>query len=219
MAATVGSASSQNLNEKKRQNQDRLIGAAISAAFLLFFGISSFFERQYTFATSYIGTGVAVLVFAYFVNKYQIYIRARISFGVALIAIGVIFFLFNDVATALFSFTGLLIATITDLGPNAVYVAVGGALACLAIAVVVSKEEKVDFGHLTRRQLLPYGVAAALIFFAYVVTASDVSFAYAIPATFVIIGVCVLAGLRRFTLNTAATAVLLICMLIFGSAA
>jgi hypothetical protein len=45
-----------------------------------------------------------------------------------------------------------------------------------------------------------------------------VIFEYAVAAAFLVMGVLVLRGLRRFTVTTTALAVLLICMLLFGSA-
>ncbi len=90
---------------------------------------------------------------------------------------------------------------------------------CFALIGVALSREGVSFRQfLSKRYLLPYGVAATFIFLSYLVIISGLELDYAIPATFIVMGILVLAGLRRFAVNATTLSVLLICILIFGNA-
>ena len=61
-------------------------------------------------------------------------------------------------------------------------------------------------------------MAAALFFLAYLMLNSGIQFTYAIPISFVVAGVLVMKGLKRFAITLPAFAVLLISMLVLGGA-
>ncbi len=65
---------------------------------------------------------------------------------------------------------------------------------------------------------MPYCVSAAIIFLSYLVALSGTFFEYSISAAFLVMGVLVLKGLRRFAVTSVALVVLLISILFFGSA-
>ena len=68
----------------------------------------------------------------------------------------------------------------------------------------------------TKRRLLPYGIAAILIFLSYLASNSGVQFSYAIPIAFVGSGILVFKGLKRFAITFPAFVVLLVSMLLLG---
>jgi hypothetical protein len=71
---------------------------------------------------------------------------------------------------------------------------------------------------LNKRRLLPYGAAAILIFSTYLVSYTGIQFAFVIPITFIFSGILVLKGLKRFAVTLPAFAVLLISVLLLGTA-
>ena len=63
---------------------------------------------------------------------------------------------------------------------------------------------------------MPYGVAAILIFLSYLGWNLGVQFTYAIPIAFVVSGILVFKGLKRFAVTFPAFIVLLVSMLLLG---
>jgi hypothetical protein len=72
--------------------------------------------------------------------------------------------------------------------------------------------------NLNMRRLLPYGAAAILVFATCLVSNAGIQFAFAIPITLVLSGILVLKGLKRFAVTLPAFSVLLVCVLLLGTA-
>jgi hypothetical protein len=72
--------------------------------------------------------------------------------------------------------------------------------------------------NMSPRRILPYGATAATIFLTYIAYNSGIQFAYAIPITFIVSGILVIKGLKRFAVTLPAFTVLLVSMLLLGTA-
>jgi hypothetical protein len=134
---------------------------------------------------------------------------------VLLIGLGVTVFFYNDLAALLFGslsvFAWLLIHLTSILWFPTL-------LATAFVAYAIWIRRSLLRNSLSKKRLLPYGIAVALLFLTYIAIVSGIQFAYAIPLTFIVSGILVLKGLRRFTVTIPALAVLLISMLFFGVA-
>jgi hypothetical protein len=135
---------------------------------------------------------------------------------------GVVNFFYSDIGIFLFGFPAILAPFLLTIGTLFVFwivIALG-----VGVAVLVWPNRKNGTignflkRNLSKRCLLPYGAVAVFIFLAYMAVISSIQFAYAIPITFIISGILVLKGLRRFAITIPALAVCLISMLLLGSA-
>jgi hypothetical protein len=185
---------------------------------LALLGILYLLTRQYGLAGLYFASAIGVVIAAYFGWT----VRARTAVGVLLIGFGVAGFFYYDTAIMLFGFVAILAPFLLSIGKLfAFWILIGLAI---GVAFLVRANRKngavVKFlrSNLSRQRLLPYGIATTLIFLTYLAVVSGVEFAYAIPMAFIISGVLVLKGLRRFAVTIPALAVLLISMLVFGAA-
>ena len=137
--------------------------------------------------------------------------------GFLLIILGVLGFVFNDLALATVQNIALFVPLVSFVGYLFAFWIVVGAVVIVVILVrshVISKAFVQR--NLTKRRLLPYGVSAIIIFSAYLASNSDVQFAYAIPITFLVSGIMVVKGLKRFAVTLPAFAVLLVSILVLG---
>ncbi len=140
--------------------------------------------------------------------------------GFLLILVGVMGFVFNDVALATVQNIAMFVPIAFTIGFLFAFWIVVGAVALVVILVVNHTLTKAFFRkNFSPKRLLPYGVSAALIFLAYLASNSGVQFTYAIPITFVVAGVLVMKGLKRFAVTLPAFAVLLISILALGCVA
>ena len=212
---------SEKLKAKPAKNQGtRVVMAIFYAVLAVFLGLLNFSTRQYTFAITYWATSIAVIVFAYLLYKYNFVVRPRIVFGALFLALGILFLFLSGVAEFFFGFIAIFTVPFAASVPVAVTFSIVLVIAAIFVVLGLWLEHELKLKQLlTKRQLLPYGAAALLIFFTYIVNASAVEFEYAVAVTFVVTGVLVLMGLRCFTVTYTALALLLVCMLIFGSAA
>ena len=99
---------------------------------------------------------------------------------------------------------------------------VGIVLAIVFIVTRILATRKIPLAfvakNLNKRHLLPYGAAAILFFSTYLVLNAGIQFAFAIPITLIGSGILVLKGLKRFAVTLPAFTVLLISMLLLGTA-
>lgn len=137
--------------------------------------------------------------------------------GFLLILIGVVGFVFVDSALATLQTIAMFAPLAFTLGSLFAFWIV---VLAIVIVVVLVKNHTLnkDFfqKNFTKRRIVPYFLAAAIIFLTYLVSESGVQFAYAIPITFVVGGVLVIKGLKRFAVTLPAFAVLLISILALG---
>jgi hypothetical protein len=186
---------------------------------LALIGILYLFTKQYELAGLYFACAVGIVIVAYF----GWIVRARTAVGVLLVGFGVAGFFYNDMAIMLFGFAAIFapfFLTIVKL--FAFWILIGLAIGAVFLVRANRKNGAVAKflrKNLSRRRLLPYGIAAIFIFLTYLAAVSGVELAYAIPIAFIISGVLVLKGLRRFAVTIPAVTVLLISMLVFGAAA
>ena len=184
------------------------IGLGLIIALL---GVLYLFTRQYELASLYFAGAIGIIIIAYFDWS----VRPRTALGVLLIGLGVTIFFYNDLAAWVFGslpvFAWLIISIASVLWFPALLVT-----AFVAYAIWIRRSQIRN--SLNEKHLLPYGASAAFIFATYIAIVSGIQFAYAIPLTFIISGILVLKGLRRFTVTIPALAVLLITMLLFGVA-
>ena len=171
------------------------------------------FSKQYDFASLWFAGAIGIAIVTYFGWT----VRPRTALGVFLIGSGVAVFFYYDFAVFLFGslpvFAWMFIYSTSILWFPALLVT-----AFVAYAIWIRRNQIRIRNSLTERHLLPYGVSVAFIVLAYIAVVSGIQFAYAIPLTFIASGILVLKGLRRFTVTIPALAVLLISMLLFGSA-
>ena len=71
---------------------------------------------------------------------------------------------------------------------------------------------------LTNKRLLQYAIAAILILSTFLVWSASIQFVFAIPITFLVSGILVLKGLKRLAITLPVFAVLLISLLLLGTA-
>jgi hypothetical protein len=205
--------------KSKKVNKDRIIYAIIFAILYGLLALLNFSARQYSIATVYIGTAITLVLIVYFLNRYNVQIRPRIGIGILLIALGTIFFFIVDTADFFFGFAGMFTAGISETSAIvAILVALFlcSAAVLVALTMEISRQGMKLRQLLTKRILLPYAVAAMIILSAYIVVITGLQFDFAIPVTFIVMGILVLAGLRRFAVTTTTTIVLLSCILILG---
>ena len=178
---------------------------------LALFGVLNLFKSQYELASLYFAGAIGVIIVAYFGRS----IRPRTALGVLLIAYGGAVLFYNDLAAVPFAFSAVfawLLISITNILWFPVLLVTG-----FVAYIIWIRRSQIGNG-LSERRLLPYGVAALFILLTYIAVVSGIQFAYAIPLTFIISGLLVLKGLRRFTVTIPALAVLLITMLFFSAA-
>ena len=220
---TAGNSSEKQKGQPLKNKGLRLAGAIAVALLTILTGLNYLATRQYTFATVLFAGATALIVFAYFANKYNFVLRPlrpRIGYGILFVVIGILFLVFSDVAAFFFGFIAIFTVPFATDMPVVLALSIGLLIALVFVVLVLRHEKELNLREqLTKRRLLPYGVAALLIFLTYIEIISAVDFEYAVAVTFVAMGVLVLMGLRRFTVTTTASVVLLVCMLIFGSAA
>jgi hypothetical protein len=167
--------------------------------------------KRYDFASLWFAGAIVAIILSYF--KWNV--RPRTALGGFLIGLGVAFFFYYDFAVFLFGSLSVFAWMFIYFGSILWFPAL---LVTGFVAYAVWIRRSQIRNGLTERRLLPYGSSAALIFLTYIAVVSGIQFAYAIPLTFIISGILVLKGLRRFTVTIPALAVLLISMLFFGAA-
>jgi len=137
--------------------------------------------------------------------------------GFMLILIGAVGFVFVGSALAALQSIALFAPLVFTLGSLFAFWIVVGAIV-LVVVLVVNRTLSKDFfrKNFTIRRIIPYFVAAVLLFLSYLVSESGVQFEYAIPIAFVVGGVLVIKGLKRFAVTLPAFAALLISILALG---
>ena len=210
-----GSPDEQKPKQPNRQSHYLRLMRLILGVFFVLIGIVHLFARQYELASLWFAGAIGVTIIAYFGWS----VRPRTALGALLIALGGAMVFYNELAVIAFSsvtvFTWLLIDIVNVL---AFWIVIGLLIGIGYAVWAFRKRGGFLRNSLSERRLLPYGVAALFIFLTYIAVVSGIQFAYAIPITFIISGALVLKGLRRFTVTIPALAVLLISMLVFGSA-
>ena len=201
-----------NENVKQpRYKSYRFLRGIIFSLFFTLMGLLYLFSKQNEFAILWFTSAIVAIIISYF----DWTVRPRTALGVFLIGLGAAFFFYYDFAVFLFGslpvFAWLIISITSILWFPALLVT-----AFVAYAIWIRRSQIRN--SLNEKHLLPYGASAAFIFATYIAIVSGIQFAYAIPLTFIISGILVLKGLRRFTVTIPALAVLLISMLFFGSA-
>ena len=201
-----------NENVKQpRYKSSRFLRGIIFGIFFTLMGLLYLFLKRYEFASLLFASAIIAIIISYFDWS----IRPRIATGVLLIGLGVTVFFYNDLAALLFGslsvFAWLLIHLTSILWFPTL-------LATAFVAYAIWIRRSLLRNSLSKKRLLPYGIAVALLFLTYIAIVSGIQFAYAIPLTFIVSGILVLKGLRRFTVTIPALAVLLISMLFFGVA-
>lgn len=140
-------------------------------------------------------------------------------YGFLLIIVGVMGFIFNDMAVAAVQNIAMFVPIGFTIGSLfAFWIVIVGVVLVVVLVVNHTLNKAFFRKNFTRKRLLPYGVAAALFFLAYLMLNSGIQFTYAIPISFVVAGVLVMKGLKRFAVTLPAFAVLLISMLVLGGA-
>ena len=137
--------------------------------------------------------------------------------GFLLILLGIFGFIFNDFAFATVQNIAILLPVAGFIGYFFFFwIGVGA----IIVAVIFVANHTLTGArlkrNLTKRRLLPYGVAAILFAVAYLYSNSTMQFGYAIPIAFVVSGVLAIWGLKKFAVTLPAFAVLLISMLVLG---
>jgi hypothetical protein len=210
-----GSPDDQKPKQPSKQSRFvRLIRLSLGLLFVLM-GIAHLLAKQYELASLWFAGAIGATIIAYFGWS----VRPRTALGGLLLALGGAMFFYNDLAVIAFSSATVFTWLLIDMARIVVFWIVIGLVIGLAYAVWAFRKRS-DFlrNSLSERRLLPYGVAALFIFLTYIAVVSGIQFAYAIPITFIITGALVLKGLRRFAVTIPALIVLLISMLVFGSA-
>jgi len=209
------SPSEQKPKQPNKQSRSlRLLRLSLGLFFVLI-GIVNFVAKQYELASLWFAGAIAVIIIAYFGWS----VRPRTAVGALLITLGGAMFFYNDLAVIAFSSATVFTLLLIDIANVLAFWIVIGLLIGIAYAVWAFRKRS-DFlrNNLSKKRLLPYGVAALFVFLTYIAIVSGIQFAYAIPVTFIISGALMLKGLRRFAVTIPALAVLLISVLVFGSA-
>jgi hypothetical protein len=166
----------------------------IFCIFYILTGLMHLFSKRYDFAILGFACAIIAIPVAYFGWT----VRPRTALGVFLIGLGFAVFFYYDFAVFLFGslpvFASLLIYLVSILWFPALLVTT-----FVAYAIWIRRSQIRN--NLNERHLLPYGASAAFIFLTYIAIISGIEFAYAIPLTFIISGILVLKGLRRFTVT------------------
>lgn len=210
-----GSPDEQKPKQPNKQSRSlRLIRLSLGLFFVLI-GIGNFVAKQYELASLWFAGAIGVTIIAYFGWS----VKPRTALGALLIALGGAMFFYNDLAVIAFSSATVFTWLLIDIASVLAFWVVIGLVTGVAYAVWAFRKRSVFLRNsLSKKRLLPYGVAALFIFLTYIAVVSGIQFAYAIPITFIISGALMLKWLRRFAVTIPALAVLLISMLVFGSA-
>ena len=137
--------------------------------------------------------------------------------GFLLILIGIFGFVFNDLALAIVQNVEILLPVAGMIGYfSGFWIGVGGVIILIVLAANHTINGARIRRNLTKRRLLPWGAAAILVVAAYFGSNSGMQFGYAIPIAFVISGILVIKGLKKFAITLPAFAVLLVSMLVLG---
>jgi len=180
----------------------------------------NFSTHQYPVAAAYFVGSIVMGSLAYVFYRTEFVLRARIGYGLALIAIGVLFFVFAEASDFVFSSIALFtVPYVNGTASAAALIVVASIVAFVLVVLALQMEGEFKRERITRKRLMPFIASAILLFLTGVAIISAIQFEYAVPITLVLMGVLVLSGLRRFAVTTTALGFLLICMLIFGSAA
>jgi hypothetical protein len=183
--------------------------------FAVLLGILHIFSRQYELASLWFAGGIAIIIVAYFGWS----VRPKTALGALLIVFGVIILFYNDMATVIFGSVAVFAWLIINIaGILAFWLVIALAIGIAYVVWTFRKTGSFLRNRLIKRRVLPYGVAAIFILLIPLAVISGIQFAYSVPITFILSGVLVLKGLRRFTVTIPALAVLLISMLFFGAA-
>ncbi len=219
----MGDTSEKPRRQPPKNKGSRLATMILVAVLGVFFGVADLFTRQYTTSIIYFASSAALIVFAYFFNKYNFVIRPRVVFGVLFVALGVLFIFLNltqqpGAGDAIFGFAALF--TVSLFSVQGILPLAIGLLVVLGVFALVLKNQKEIRVNpsLWKKQFLPYCVSAAIIFLGYLVALGGTFFEYSISVAFLVMGVLVLKGLRRFAVTSVALVVLLVSILFFGSA-
>jgi len=138
--------------------------------------------------------------------------------GFLLILFGILGFVFNGAAVAILQDLLILAPVAALIGYFfGFWIGVVGVVVIVVLIANHTINGALLKRNFTRRRLLPYGVAAILLFSAYLASGLGVQFTYAIPIALVASGVLVFKGLKRFTVTLPAFAVVLVSMLVLGS--
>lgn len=219
---TIPAKTTPNISNKQKVKPKTALGPRFSTAIIvaiiwILLGVLNILTRQYSASIVFFVGAPAIILVTYSYYKFQI--RLRIIFGAILIAAGVLFALFNGSAEAVFGFPAIFIAPLFAAGVGAYVIAIAVFVGLVIVGLSLSRERVSLKQFLTKRQLLPYGVAAGLLFLTAVAIVSGITVDYVVAATFVIMGVLLIMGLRHFAVTRTALAMLLVSMVIFGSAA
>ncbi|MGD0405635.1 MAG: hypothetical protein ABSB10_03170 [Candidatus Bathyarchaeia archaeon] len=207
---------------KQPSQQSRSLRGIVFGLLFALIGIMNLFTRQYVIASLYLGLGITSAVLGYVAQRWQIRIRPRIGLAVFLIGLGVITFFYSDIATLIFESVAMIASLISfGLGPAFglwILVALLVGLTYIYLAITKQDAHINTKKNLSKRYLSPYGAAAIFLFLTDIAVISSVEFDYAIPIAFIIAGILVLMGLGRFAVTKPALIVLLISILLLGSA-
>jgi len=139
------------------------------------------------------------------------------ALGFLLIMIGILGFIFNDLALATVQNIAMLLPLAGMIG---YFFGFWLGIILIIVTVVLLATHAISGAtlkrNLTRRRLLPYGISAILLVFASYYPSARFQFSYAIPIAFVVSGVLVIKGLKKFTVTLPAFIMLLISMLVLG---
>ena len=203
-------------NEKEKKPKYKSSIFRYRIIFCLLFtlrGLMYLFSNRYDFASLWFAGAIGIAIFAYFGWT----VRPRTVLGVFLIGFGVAVFVYYDLAVVVFGalpvFASMSIFLASVLWFPALLVT-----GFVAYAIWIRRNQIRIRNSLNERHLLPYGASATFVFLAYIAIVSGIQFAFAIPLTFIASGILVMKGLRRFTVTIPALVVLLISMILFGSA-
>lgn len=216
-AKTTTNAPNEQKTKPKTTSGPRLSYFIIFAILWILLAVLNISTRQYTTAITYFGGSVAIILvaFAYFKLK----IRPRIIIGSILIATGILFALFDGLAEGIFGFPAIFLAPLFSVGAGPYAIGIAVFVVLVIVGVSLSLEGVSLKQLLTKKQILPYVVVAILLFLTGLAIVSGIVVDYVIGATFVIMGVLLIRGLRRFAVTKTALAVLFVSMVIFSSAA
>ena len=139
------------------------------------------------------------------------------ALGFLLILVGIVGFIFNDWALGAVQSVAILLPAAGLVG---YFFGFWLGIAAIILLVVLAANHTITGARLkrnfTKRRLLPYGVTAILFAVAYLYSGTALQFSYAIPVAFVVSGILVIKGLKKFAITLPAFGVLLISMLVLG---
>lgn len=224
-ARSMASVQNKETPQQQTYRWSRAVFAALMGLSWIFLGIMNILTKQYVVAVVSLTGAAVLLILAYGIKKYNLQVRPRFALAALFIILGAIFLFFNEVTLALFAFPALFAAPLlgTSWGVAILMGIVTILLTCLTIVVWLLQKNRLlrllPDNYASKRQLLrPFAASAILLFSTYLAIISGLEFEYAIPLTFLIVGILILRGLRRFALTTPALVALLACMLLFSTA-